>query len=224
MFVISTLIRTAVLYLFVTLAIRLMGKRQIGDMQPNELVITLLISEIAAIPVQDVNQPIFNGIAAVSVLVILEIIVSILSIKFMSVRKLLNGNSVILIKDGVIDQRALKQVRLTVIELIELLRGQNIFDTSEVAFAILEVNGSLSVVPKTAYRPLEVGDIPDITTSEASVSLAVISDGKFIKDALSTLNVSKEKVKKLSGEKDISQIFLMTLDKSGNKTVVLKEK
>lgn len=223
-YVISTLVRTAVLYFFVTFAIRIMGKRQIGDMQPNELVITLLISEIAAIPLQDVNQPILNGIAAVSILIVLEITVSVLSMKFFLIRKLVSGNSIVLIKDGVLDQKALKQVRLTIIELTELLRGQNVFDISEVAFAILEVNGNLSVVTKTQYRPLQVSDIPDLNSTKATLPLTVISDGKIIKDSLTLLGITKQQLYKLCGQKKIKDIFLMTLDGSGNKTLYLKEK
>lgn len=220
--VISTLVRTAVLYFFVILAIRLMGKRQIGDMQPNELVITLLISEIAAIPLQDVNQPVLNGIAAVSMLAVLEIIVSVLALKFLPFRKLLSGNSVILIKDGNIDQKALKQVRLTVIDLIELLRSQGIFDTSEVAFAILEVNGSLSVVQKAEYRSLQVRDISKINPKRETLPLPVISDGNIIADSLKLLGISEKQLKTMLNN-DIESIFLMTLDASGNKTVILKE-
>ena len=124
---IITIIRTAVVYVFVTLGIRLMGKRQIGDMQPNELAITLLISEIAAIPLQDSSQPVLNGIVAIFMLVIIEIFISVLAMKSLKIRKLMSGNSAVIIKNGVIDQQAMKKVRLTVIDLVELLRGQNIF-------------------------------------------------------------------------------------------------
>ena len=112
------------LYFFVTLGIRLMGKRQIGDMQPNELVVTLLISEIAAIPLQDTSQPVLNGVAAIFMLVILEIVLSVLAMKFAPIRKMMSGTSVLVIQNGVIDQAAMRKVRMTVIDLIELLRGQ----------------------------------------------------------------------------------------------------
>ena len=136
---ITTIIRTVILYIFVTFGIRIMGKRQIGDMQPNELVITLLISEIAAIPLQDTSQPILNGIMAIFMLVILEIVMSVLAMKNQYIRKIISGKSIVVIKNGVIDQNAMKNVRMTVLDLIELLRGQNVFDISTVAFAVLEV-------------------------------------------------------------------------------------
>ena len=115
---ITTIVRTVILYVFVTLGIRLMGKRQIGDMQPNELVITLLISEIAAIPLQDTSQPILNGITAIFMLVILEIVMSVLAMKSMCIRKFMSGKSVVIIKDGIVDQKALQSVRMTVLDLV----------------------------------------------------------------------------------------------------------
>ena len=104
---IAIIIRTLILYIILTLGIRLMGKRQIGDMQPNELVVTLVISEIAAIPLQDTDQPILNGICSIFVLVVLEILLSVLAMKNMAVRRLISGQSVIIIRDGVIDQTAM---------------------------------------------------------------------------------------------------------------------
>ena len=138
---IAIIIRTLILYIILTLGIRLMGKRQIGDMQPNELVVTLVISEIAAIPLQDTDQPILNGICSIFVLVVLEILLSVLAMKNMAVRRLISGQSVIIIRDGVIDQTAMKKVRMTILDLIELLRGQDVFEIEDVAFAVLEVNG-----------------------------------------------------------------------------------
>ena len=124
---ITIIIRTLILYCFVILAIRLMGKRQIGDMQPNELVVTLLISEIAAIPLQDTNQPVIDGIVAIFILIILEILISVFALKCMTFRKFLSGKSVVVIKNGEIDQTAMKKVRLTILDLIELLRGKDVF-------------------------------------------------------------------------------------------------
>ena len=109
----AIIIRTLILYIVLTLGIRLMGKRQIGDMQPNELVVTLVISEIAAIPLQDSNQPILNGVCSIFVLVVLELLLSFVAMKSMAFRKLMSGQSVIIIKNGVIDQIAMKKVRMT---------------------------------------------------------------------------------------------------------------
>ncbi len=218
---ITSIIRTIILYFLVTISIRLMGKRQIGDMQPNELVITLLISEIAAIPLQDTTQPILSGVTAIFMLVILEIAVSVVAMKSMIVRKLLNGKSVVVIKNGVIDQHAMKSVRMTVIDLIELLRGQNVFDISTVSFAVLEVNGDLSVLLKSSEQPATVSDLK-LEKEPAALPLPVISDGIIIKESLEALNITKNDLKKQLGKKDVSDIFLMTLDRNGTKNIVKK--
>ncbi len=220
---ISTVLRTIILYIVVTLAIRLMGKRQIGDMQPNELVVTLLISEIAAIPLQDSEQPVSVGVAAILVLVFLEIIISILSMKSFMVRKVLNGKSVVIIKNGVIDQQAMRNVRMTVVDLIELLRNKDVFNISDVAFAVLEVNGNLSVLLKKDAQTVTTKDI-ELNLPDDALPLPVISDGKVVYESLKALQVSPQKLFKMlkHHKAGVKQIFLMTLDRNGNHTIINK--
>ena len=200
-----------------------MGKRQIGDMQPNELVVTLLISEIAAIPLQDMDQPVFIGVVAIFSLVIIEIFISILSMKSNFIRKIVNGKSVIIIKDGVIDQKAMKSVRMTVFDLIELLRSQEVFDISSVLFAVLEVNGSLSVLLKNQYKPLTAEDVK-IEKDDGSLPLPVISDGKIISQSLEFLNLNQKKLAKILQKNKIKSkdVFLMMIDGNGNDTIIKK--
>lgn len=218
---IITITRTIVLYIFVTLGIRLMGKRQIGEMQPNELVITLLISEIAAIPLQDTSQPILNGVVAIFMLVILEIIISVITMKSLYVRKIMNGKSAVIIKNGVIDQNMMRQVRMTVLDLVELLRGQDVFDISTVAYAVLEVNGNLSVLLKSSEQPVTVKDI-DIKKEKATLPLPVISDGKIIRESLDALEISEEDIKSTvkKNSSDIKDVFLMTMDRYGETSLI----
>lgn len=218
---IITITRTIVLYIFVTLGIRLMGKRQIGEMQPNELVVTLLISEIAAIPLQDTSQPILNGVVAIFMLVILEIIISVITMKSLYVRKIMNGKSAVIIKNGVIDQNMMRQVRMTVLDLVELLRGQNVFDISTVAYAVLEVNGNLSVLLKSSEQPVTVKDI-DIKKEKATLPLPVISDGKIIRESLDALEISEEDIKSTvkKNSTDIKDVFLMTMDRYGETSLI----
>jgi len=222
---ITTIVRVVILYAFVTLSIRLMGKRQIGDMQPNELVITLLISEIAAIPLQDTTQPLLFGVTAIFMLVILEIVISVLTLKSHIFRKLMNGKSVVVIKNGVIDQNALKQVRMTVLDLIEQLRGQQVFDVSTIAFAVLEVNGNLSVLLKSAEQPATVTDL-NIKKEDAALPLPVISDGKIINDSLSALELEQRDVMKILKPHHLKpeNVFLMTLDRNGSCNIVKMRK
>ena len=220
---ITTIIRTIILYVFVTFAIRVMGKRQIGDMQPNELVITLLISEIVAIPLQDISQPILSGVVAIFMLIVLEIVMSVLSLKSIAVRKFMSGNSVVIINNGVVDQAALRNVRMTVLDLVELLRGQNVFDISTVAFAVLEVNGELSVLLKGGDQPLTAKDM-GVKKDKAALPLPVISDGKILNDSLKALNITNDDLdKKLrANHTESDKVFLMTLDRYDNISIIKK--
>ena len=220
---IAIIIRTLILYIILTLGIRLMGKRQIGDMQPNELVVTLVISEIAAIPLQDTDQPILNGICAIFVLVVSEILLSVLALKNMTVRRLISGQSVIIIKDGVIDQTAMKKVRMTILDLVELLRGQDVFEIDDVAFAVLEVNGDLNVLLKSQKQTLTPKDM-QITPNPAKLPLPVISDGRIITDTLKNYEISKGELNKLLAREKVKlkDVFLMTIDKDRKTTLIKK--
>ena len=191
-----------------------MGKRQIGDMQPNELVITLLISEIAAIPLQDTSQPLLFGIVAIFMLIVLEVLMSVLAMKCKKIRKLMSGRSIVVIKNGEIDQVAMRDVRMTVLDLIELLRGQNVFDISTVAFAVLEVNGDLSVLLKSGEQTATAKDLK-LNPKPATLPLPVITDGKIEKDSLDALKVDKEEVLKLLkiNNTEPEDVFLMTMDR-----------
>ena len=218
---ITTIVRTVILYIFITLGIRIMGKRQIGDMQPNELVITLLISEIAAIPLQDTSKPVLDGVTAIFMLIILEIIMSVICLKSMRIRKLMNGQSVVIIKNGVIDQNAMKKVRMTVLDLVEQLRVQNVFDISTVAFAVLEVNGDLSVLLNKGDQNATLKDL-GIKAKKEALPLPVISDGKIIKESLEALGLTERdvKLKLKANNTNEKEVFLMTLDRYSNINLV----
>ena len=201
-----------------------MGKRQIGDMQPNELVVTLLISEIAALPLQDVDQPLINGIIAVFVLVILEIVISIITMKCYRFRKVMNGKSAVIIANGKIDQAVMKRVRRTVIDLIEQLRGQDVFDISNVAYAVLEVNGQLNVLLKSDFQPATAGDL-EIKNKAAHLQIPVISDGTILEDALDSIGSNKKKLEALLESKKLTakEILLMTLNRKGEMNIIKKD-
>ncbi len=221
----AIIVRTVVFYIVVTFAIRIMGKRQVGDMQPNELVVTLLISEIAAIPLQDTDQPILSGMVAIFSLVFLEIIASVVAMKSFFMRKLMSGRSVVIIKNGVIDQHAMRAVRMTVLDLVELLRQQNIFDISDVAFAVLEISGALSVMPKSSQRPVTPDDLR-LEVKEKGLSLPIITDGKIIEESLEALKLSKEKLNKILCRRSVTvgDVFLMTADRYGNFDIIKERK
>lgn len=140
------LIRTVLIYAFIILAVRIMGKRQISDMQASELVITLVISDIVAIPMQDVEQPLLSGVLPIVVLVSLEIIVSIIMLKSDKFRTLICGHPVIIIKEGQVLENQLKRLRISYEDLYSLLRQQEVFDIKNIKYAIVETNGSVSLL------------------------------------------------------------------------------
>lgn len=220
----TIILRTITLYFLVVFSMRIMGKRQIGDMQPSDLVVTLLISEIAAIPIQDPSNPLLVAVISIFVLVALEIILSIVIMKSAFLNNLANGQSVIVIKNGQILQRQLKRLRVTVTDLIELLRAQGIFDISEVSFAVLESNGSLSVLQKPYYRPAKAGDVCKNAEKDTFPAL-VISDGKFMKRGLQDLSITKKEVQKILSSKDLKpkDVFIMILESNGDNTIIKKD-
>ena len=143
---ITTIIRTLLIYLFVAVAVRLMGKRQVADMQTTELVTTLIISEVASLPMQNINQPLLSGFVPILLLVAIEILVSILMMKSKKIRGAVVGHPVVVIKDGTILKEQLKSLRISYEDLYSLLRQQEAFDIGNIRYAIVEPNGSLSVM------------------------------------------------------------------------------
>lgn len=200
-----------------------MGKRQIGDMQPNELVVTLLISEIAAIPLQDTGQPVLNGICSIFILVILEIIISVAAMKNMTIRRLMSGQSVVVIKNGVIDQSAMRKVRMTILDLVELLRGQDVFNIEDVAFAVLEVNGDLSVLLKSQKQTVTASDMK-LNPPDATLPLPVISDGKIIEETLRNLEIDRPELMRIlkNHKVTVKEVFLLTLDRNKKASLIKK--
>lgn len=220
----ATIVRTAILYFLLILAIRLMGKRQIGDMQPGELVITILISEIAAVPIQDLTQPVLTGVIAVFTLIFLEITVSILAMKVLPLRRFFYGDSAIIIKNGVLDQKMLKKLRITGPDLIEVLRNQNVFDIDDVAYAILETNGQLSVLLKPEKQPVAIEHLSGEPATSSFPSV-IISDGKIIKESLKEINTTKAQINKILKSEAVSvkNIFVMVCDDKLNYHIIRKE-
>ncbi len=221
---IVTIIRTAILYIFVIISMRIMGKRQIGDMQPNELVTTILISEIATVPIQDMDQPVLNGVMAIALLVALEVIMSVLSMKSGFVRCAINGRPIIVIRKGKIDQKALRQLRMTIADLMENLRSQQVFSVDDVEIALVETNGSISLMLTPDKQPLTVGQT-DIPLDRSGVPVPVICDGKLQPHFMSSMEVNEHQVRTALSSRRLSidEVFLMTIDANGKASVIKKE-
>ena len=218
-FIIRVVLRTLIIYLFISVAIRLMGKRQIGDMQPTELVVTMLISELAAISLQDLGQPVLLSFIGIFILVFLEIAISVITMRHPGAKKIFSGNPVVLISGGKIDQKAMRYVRMSSQDLMQLLREQGIFDVSEVHSAVLELNGNLSVLQKSEYAPITMDSSPE------RLPMLVISDGKIVSSALKFLNMKEEELMLYLKKKKatLSDIYLMTLTRGGESIIINKE-
>lgn len=222
---ITLILKTVLLYVIVVFSLRVMGKRQIGELQPSELVITLLISEIAALPIQETNRSIKTILVPLATLILFELFTSLLNIKSVHFRNLLQGSSVIIIRDGTVDQRQLKRLRYSMEDVLEELRKKDIFDVSEVQYAFAETDGTISVMPKPGKRPLTPDDI-SLTVEDDTIPVTVIDDGVIITNNLIECGHTKESFKRFLKKKNIDKkdILFMSMTLSGNYTVIKKDK
>ncbi len=218
-------IRAAILYILVVLIIRIMGKHQIGQLQPYELVITILISELAAVPMQDTEIPLINGIIPILTLLIIQITLSLISLKSTTARRIICGGPTILIENGKIQQAELTKLRYSISDLLEQLRLKNIPNISDVEYAILETSGKLSVIPKSQKRPVNPEDL-EIKTQYEGLPLTLIIDGVLQHKQLRESKISEEWLQKQItqfGFSHWSQIFLASLDSTGKLFIQAKE-
>jgi len=211
-----TLIRAAILYITVIFLIRLMGKRQIGELQPSELVVTILVSEIASIPMQDNSIPILNSVVALFALVAFEILSSAISMKSPKMRAYMQGHPVIVIRNGIIDYKALKKLRMTVSDLISALRQKDVFDISQISYAIFETNGQISVLLKPENRNSTAADV-NVYPKDKGMPFAVICDGEIIEDMVKESGYDISKIRKfvLSSKIPTEKILVMSVDSDG---------
>ena len=209
------LLRTLILYLAVVAAVRLMGKRQIGELNPGELVVTILISDLAAIPMQDLGIPMFAGLVPIATLIALEILLSHIALKSRAFRRLLNGQPAIIIRGGMLDIRKLRQMRL---------RKQNVTSVSDVKYGVIEPDGTLSVILKQPQQPV-TAEMLGLTPKDTGLPLVVVSDGKLVQRSLDLLRLDGKAVENRLKNQSIAlrDVFLMTLDDCGNTFIQRKE-
>lgn len=211
---ISLFFRTFLLFAFLTLMLRLMGKRQVGEMEVSELVTTLLLSEIAALPMEDTDFPVLYAIVPILVIFSFEVIITFLKTKWNPLKKLFESKPVFLIKRGVLDQKELEKNRISLGELLSELRIHGIATYGDAYYAILEQNGKLSVVKRAK---------PDET--EKGISHTLVSDGKLSKEAMKDLGLTEENVLALCRAEGVTpeEIFLLLRDDAGTVTCIKKE-
>ncbi len=220
-----TIVRTMILYTALILSVRLMGKRQIGEMEPMEFVVTMLISNLASIPMQDMGIPLAWGIAPILTVLALQLILAVLSMWNIPFRRMLCGKPVILIDEGRINQRNLVRTRITLDELTEYLRQREILDLSTVQYAILETNGQISVFLYPQYAPASAAEA-GIRVKQQSLPVTIISDGILLEENLSMIGKDRPWLTEVLKSKgcSLSGTLLLTVDASGKVFFVRKEK
>ena len=219
------LIRTIVLYLLIITGLRLLGKRQLGELEPTELTLALIIADLASVPMQDNGIPLLTGLIPIVVLLCIATILTVLSAKSIRFRTLLCGRPSVVISDGMVMERELKRNRLTVDELMEELRIQGYADLRVVKFAVLETNGQLSVLPRSSQMPVTAAQM-EIDPPETGLPVIIISDGKLLSGNLDAQGRSEKWLYRqlaAHGFTSPRQVFLLTVDQLGNTYCVPKE-
>ncbi|MGL4914501.1 MAG: DUF421 domain-containing protein [Romboutsia sp.] len=212
------LIRSILLYIVVLVSLRVMGKGEIAEMNSFDLVITLLIAEVAAVPMENNNIPLINGVAAVTGLVVMQIVISYLALKSRTVRVLLSGKPSILIEKGTINYKELQRERVTIDELLEQLRVQGYFKISDVQYAILETDGNLSVLATPTYKNPPGSEFKHLP-------LSLIIDGQVIKHNINLIDKDNKwllEVLKSNHIKRIKDVLLCVIDE--NDKIYIQEK
>lgn len=212
------LIRSVVIYLFVLVIIRLMGKRQVGEMQPFEFVITLIIADLACIPMAELAVPLVHGIVPIFSLLIVHFLICVISRKSMKLRYLLSGRPAIVIGPNGISYNELKKLNMTLDDMIEALRGCDVFNIEDVQYAIIETNGKMCVIKKAELEPATRQDMK-VKITPSALPVNIIMDGKLMKENVSLTGINdafiNECLKKANVNK-IEDVLLFTLDNNGN--------
>ena len=215
--------RTIFMYAVVIFSMKLMGKRQLGQMQISEFVTAMILSELAALPISDKSFPILYCLVPLILIISFEVIMSYITLKSENARSFLESTPTILIDKGVLNQKALCETRITINELMVELRIAGLSSISEAEYVFLEPNGKFSVIPKVKFRQLTVSDMNlDLPESEPDVTL--ISDGTIVKVGLEYLGKNKKQVMKSIKPHPLSDILLLSETASGKRTIIIKEK
>ncbi len=217
-------VRAALIYVVLVVALRVMGKRQLGDLQPSELVVTLLIADMAAVAMQDTASPLFSGLIPIAVLVSFELLLSAAMLKLPLLERLLGGRAVVLIKDGKLDQKALRKLRLTIDDVLSALRQQGVFDLRQVQYAVAETGGQISLLLKTEERPVTPKDM-ELSPAADDTPFLVVSDGKLATYGLTLCGQSEEWVyRTLKAQRcELADVFLLIADRQGGFHLIKKE-
>lgn len=222
----STFIRASILFVAAVLAVRVMGKREVGQLQPFELVIAIMIADLATTPMEDVGIPLVYGIVPLIALVLLHSLITFLSLKSQKVRTLISGAPVVVMKDGVVLEKELKRMCFSLSDLLEELRMQGFLNPAEVGTAIMETGGKVSVFPKALYRPVTPNDMA-LDTSREGIPLTLILDGRLQSHNMQLGGLTENWLLKriqIAGTNTFKEVFFCSVDTSGKMMVQAKNK
>lgn len=223
---ITAFFRTAILYLLLIAGLRLTGKRQIGELEPIELVLTMLLSDLASVPMQDFGIPLINGVIPIITLLAMSMLLSCLSLRSVRFRTLICGEPTLIIRDGQLQQAAMRHNRLTLDELFEELRTQGITDIRDVKYAILETGGQLSVLLRTAAQPATPRQMDLTCEDDVFLPTVIINDGRLLRENLRRAGRDEAWLHKQLREKGVhapTQVFLLSVDKQGETICIVKD-
>ncbi|MBE5735074.1 MAG: DUF421 domain-containing protein [Clostridiales bacterium] len=213
----TIILRSIIIYVLVLFLLRIMGKRQIGQLQPYEFVVTLIIADLATVPMSDTALPLLHGIIPLLTLVCLHFVFTFLEKKSICVRKVFNGKPVVLIDPNGINYKNLKMCNMNFNDLQESLRSAGYFNIEEILYAIIQTNGTVTVLPKAKYAPL-TADAIDITIPQASLPIIIVAEGKLMKENIMLAKINEEFIIKNTskiGIRKISDILIMTINTQG---------
>ena len=217
-------IRTIILYFLLILVIRLMGKRQLGEMGPTEFVVAILIADLASVPMQDLAIPLLSGIIPILTILAAELLLSVICYHCPGMRRLFSGKPVILMEDGVLLQKNLKKTRITPDELTELLREKDVVDLRTVQYAILETNGQISALVYPAHQPPTAREA-GVAVEATQLPVTIISSGKLLRENLPVAGRTEAWVKSILAQHqcDVSEVYLLTVEPGGQLYLSVKE-
>ncbi len=210
-------LRVLIIYITVLAFLRLMGKRQIGEMQPYEVVITLIIADLATLPMSDTNIPLINGILPLAILVLVHFFITILTRKNIKIRRFMSGRPVIVISPKGIEYQALKDLNMNIDDLLESIRQLNYYSFDQILYAIIETNGKMSVIPTNDNSPVTAKDM-NIQNPPAKLPHVIISDGKIIKEEMEQLNMDNKMLNEILNFlkiKSIKELIILSIDSNG---------
>lgn len=223
---ITAFLRTVILYFLIMVGLRLMGKRQIGELEPSELVLTMMLSDLATVPMQDFGIPLLAGVIPILTLLSLSMLLSQISLQHLKFREIMCGTPAVLIRNGEVQQKVMQENRYTLDELLEELRQQGYTSVSEVKYAVLENSGQLSILPWAKKQPPTAEQLGLDVSDDVTLPTILINDGRLLRKNLSSLGKDSKWLQKILLQNQLSspqQVFLLTIDEQGETLCIKKD-